>query len=207
MQFKNLFIILIIVASASMTACTTVGGVGAGKNGATSKLDGTSDDFLNDDVIQITQTKRGVQVRLQELLLFESGKANIKRESGKLLDQVAAIIKEKTKKNVAIEGHTDNVGSKQINARLSGERAEAIKAALIARGVDGARLRVAAFDFQQPVADNATEKGRAKNRRVEIFLLDEKIENVGGQSAFGGIFDAAGSIFKGISGFFQGLFN
>lgn len=191
---KLLSIVYVVTISFLLTGCA----------GLTPKpVDNTSEDFLDESAINVSQTERGVEIRIQEMLLFDTGKSTLKPISAKLLDKTASIINDKTKKDVAIEGHTDNVGTKQLNMKLSAERAEAVKNALIARGVDEKRMKVAGFDFQKPIADNKTKSGRAKNRRVEIYLLDEQIEKMGngeGMSAFGGLFDVAGAIFKGITG-------
>jgi outer membrane protein OmpA-like peptidoglycan-associated protein len=69
---------------------------------------------------------------------------------------------------LAIEGHTDNAGSAAANKPLSQQRAQAVVTALTARGIAGARLTAAGFGSEKPIADNATEAGRAKNRRVEL---------------------------------------
>lgn len=70
-------------------------------------------------------------------------------------------------------GYTDNVGSKKYNQRLSENRANAVMNLLISKGVEPARLRIAGYNFENPIADNADERGRALNRRVEIVLIEE----------------------------------
>jgi outer membrane protein OmpA-like peptidoglycan-associated protein len=69
---------------------------------------------------------------------------------------------------IGIEGHTDSVGQPGYNQRLSAERAASVKAWLVGHGIDAARLDTAGFGDGRPVADNATEDGRARNRRVEL---------------------------------------
>jgi outer membrane protein OmpA-like peptidoglycan-associated protein len=71
---------------------------------------------------------------------------------------------------VRIIGHTDSTGSDELNDRLSIQRAEATRNYLAARGVNPQRIMVAGRGEREPVADNSTESGRARNRRVEIFL-------------------------------------
>ena len=67
-----------------------------------------------------------------------------------------------------IQGHTDNVGAAAANLTLSRERAAAVKAALVKAGIDEGRLTTSGFGDTQPVADNSTDEGRARNRRVEL---------------------------------------
>ncbi len=69
---------------------------------------------------------------------------------------------------VSIEGHTDNVGDPAANKKLSSDRANAVMNALIAKGIDKSRLSSVGWGQEKPVADNGTDEGRAKNRRVEI---------------------------------------
>jgi outer membrane protein OmpA-like peptidoglycan-associated protein len=99
---------------------------------------------------------------------FDTGKATIKPESQTIIDQVAQMLTENPTMNISVEGHTDNVGNAAINQTLSENRAAAVKNALIAKGIDKARLSSKGWGQTKPVADNGTEDGKAKNRRVEI---------------------------------------
>jgi outer membrane protein OmpA-like peptidoglycan-associated protein len=99
---------------------------------------------------------------------FETGKAEIKPESQHILDQIVQMMKDNPTLKISIEGHTDNVGSAQSNHNLSENRAKAVMSALIAKGIDKARLSSKGWGQTRPIADNTTEEGRAKNRRVEI---------------------------------------
>ena len=101
-------------------------------------------------------------------ILFDTGKATIKPESAELLDEVAKLLKEDVSLQLLIEGHTDNVGQKATNLELSKRRAAAVQAALVSRGIAAERLMTQGFGDTKPVADNAAEEGRAKNRRVEL---------------------------------------
>jgi outer membrane protein OmpA-like peptidoglycan-associated protein len=69
---------------------------------------------------------------------------------------------------MSLEGHTDNSGTDKANDELSQKRADAAKAYLVSKGIDTDRLSTAGFGSQQPIADNKTAAGKAKNRRVEI---------------------------------------
>jgi outer membrane protein OmpA-like peptidoglycan-associated protein len=99
---------------------------------------------------------------------FDTGKATIKPESDKTLDDAAAVLKAATALKIEVGGHTDNVGTAQSNEKLSAERAQAVMAALVKRGVAANRLTAKGYGQSAPVADNRTEDGRAKNRRVEL---------------------------------------
>ena len=130
-------------------------------------------------VLPIEQSERGVQIFLPNSVLFEVGKSALNtKESGPYLDRVADLLKNKTKNNVSLEGHADSTGSPTLNQSLSEDRARAVAVALTERGVPTERLQTAGFSFNRPVASNATEDGRKLNRRVEVVILDEKVENI-----------------------------
>ena len=99
---------------------------------------------------------------------FDTNKAVIKAESEPLLDQVAAMLKANADLKLSVEGHTDSTGDAKANKTLSEQRAKAVVDALVKRGIAAARLTSAGFGAERPVADNRTEEGRAKNRRVEL---------------------------------------
>ncbi|HEY3348192.1 MAG TPA: OmpA family protein [Thermoanaerobaculia bacterium] len=99
---------------------------------------------------------------------FDTGKATIKPDSARTLDDAAAALKVAAALRVEVAGHTDNVGSPDANLRLSQERAQAVMAALAGRGIKADRLTAKGYGQTTPVADNRTEEGRARNRRVEL---------------------------------------
>jgi outer membrane protein OmpA-like peptidoglycan-associated protein len=106
--------------------------------------------------------------RIALYILFDTGKATIRPESQSIVKQVVEMMKAHPDLKVAVEGHTDNVGSPASNKALSQQRAQSVMAALTAQGIAPARLAAAGFGQERPVADNGTEDGRAKNRRVEL---------------------------------------
>lgn len=129
--------------------------------------------------LQIEQSDRGVQIFLPSTVLFDPGKAEFKQaEAAPYLDRLAKLLIEKTKNKVAVEGHTDNVGNAAGNQKLSEQRAEVIRAALAQRGVPDDRLSALGHSFNRPMASNATDQGKAVNRRVELIILDEKVANI-----------------------------
>ena len=101
---------------------------------------------------------------------FPSGQASLRPEARANLQRVIDFVQSAGAAKVTIEGHTDNRGSANLNQALSQQRAEAVRAALIEEGVDPARLTAVGLGMDQPVADNATSEGRARNRRVEIIV-------------------------------------
>lgn len=130
-------------------------------------------------VLPIQQAERGVEIFLPTAALFEVGQSTLNAtESAPYLDRIAYLVKTKSDKPLALEGHADNTGSADLNQRLSEERAAEVGKALIARGVPEQRLRTAGFAARRPVASNTTEDGRRLNRRVEVVLLDEKLETI-----------------------------
>ncbi len=102
-------------------------------------------------------------------ILFDTGKATLKQESMIEIMKVADYMKKNPTARFEVQGHTDNQGSDKINDPLSQQRAEAIVKALEGLGVDGFNLRAVGKGSHEPVADNKTEAGRAKNRRVEFI--------------------------------------
>lgn len=104
-------------------------------------------------------------------LQFDTGRATLQPGAEPLLAEVLALLKGDPKLRLSIEGHTDNVGDAKANLALSQQRAQAVVAYLVQRGVAAGRLRAVGQGSQVPVADNRTEAGRAKNRRVELVRL------------------------------------
>ena len=101
-------------------------------------------------------------------ILFDTGKATIKPESQPEIDKVAEYMKANPTARFEVQGHTDSQGSDKVNDPLSQERAEAVVKALEAKGVDPFNLRAVGKGSHEPVADNSTDEGRARNRRVEF---------------------------------------
>ncbi|MEZ4404061.1 MAG: OmpA family protein [Kofleriaceae bacterium] len=117
-------------------------------------------------LIVVTKDK----IELKQTVYFDTRKAKIKRVSFPLLEQVAQALADNPTIAVRIEGHTDSQGSNKSNLKLSQQRADAVRAFLVARGVDGDRMVARGFGEDVPIADNRTSGGRAQNRRVEFFI-------------------------------------
>jgi len=108
-----------------------------------------------------------------ENIFFESGSANILPDSEFELDGLAAFLESHPGMRIEIRGHTDNIGSESDNLTLSLDRARAVNDALVARGIGQERMLFAGFGESRPVADNASESGRSKNRRTEFVILQQ----------------------------------
>jgi OOP family OmpA-OmpF porin len=101
-------------------------------------------------------------------ITFATGQATITPQSDQVLGDVLAVLYADQTLKLRIEGHTDNVGDKAANQKLSEARARAVVAWLTGKGVDATRLAAAGLGDAQPVADNKTDDGRARNRRVVL---------------------------------------
>ena len=99
---------------------------------------------------------------------FDTGKATLQPDSEQVLGEIAKLLTASPALKLRVEGHTDNQGNAAANQSLSEKRAQAVVAWLDSHGVNASRLSAEGFGQTKPVADNATEDGRAKNRRVEL---------------------------------------
>ncbi|MFW5819730.1 MAG: OmpA family protein [Bacteroidota bacterium] len=127
-----------------------------------------SDPFIKD--VPLKPIKPGEKVVLNNVF-FNFDKATIRDESEVELKKTYEFLSENPSLRVKIGGHTDNIGSAEYNDDLSRRRAKAVVDYLIKKGVDPARLEYEGFGASQPIADNSTEKGRAKNRRTELEII------------------------------------
>ena len=110
---------------------------------------------------------------LNDAMLFASGSAVLKKGSGKVLDKLAPELK-KAQGIFTVQGHTDSIGSEASNMKLSQKRAEAVKAALVKRGIDAKRIRAKGYAATRPVVKDAkTAADHQKNRRVTIVFMDD----------------------------------
>lgn len=101
-------------------------------------------------------------------LLFDTGKATLKPESQEQLKNIAEILKAYPKVTLKLGGYTDNTGDPKANVTLSQQRADTVMAELVKLGVAASRLKAEGYGQEHPVADNSTEEGRAKNRRIDL---------------------------------------
>lgn len=126
------------------------------------------DDFPKEEMIVIEET----QPIVLEGVVFASGKAEIKPESEEILTKALNTLIAYPKITIRIEGYTDNTGSLALNMKLSQARAEAVKDWLVEHGIDPSRLEAVGLGPNNPIADNSTKEGRAKNRRIEFERTD-----------------------------------
>lgn len=123
--------------------------------------------------VQVSQTADNrLKLDIPSDISFDTNRADIKPNFRPILDKFAASLVENPSTFVTIVGHTDNTGSDSINDPLSVERAARTRDYLVTRGVAAARFTVEGRGSHEPVASNNSEAGRAKNRRVEIFVAE-----------------------------------
>lgn len=99
---------------------------------------------------------------------FDTNKWDIKSDAQPTLAEVAKMLKANPALQISVEGHTDNVGPASANKTLSENRAKSVMSALVSQGIGAPRLTAKGFGQESPIADNRSEDGRAKNRRVEL---------------------------------------
>lgn len=104
-------------------------------------------------------------------LQYDLGKATIRPSSIKQLQELLEYLQWKNDEKIEIAGHTDNTGKDEDNLKLSQQRAEAVKAWLVGKGIASVRVIAKGYGATQPVADNSTEAGRQQNRRTEVHIL------------------------------------
>jgi outer membrane protein OmpA-like peptidoglycan-associated protein len=119
-----------------------------------------------------TMTTRGLQLSL-DAVFFDVDQATLRSSGLRKLDEFINPIRQDSSHLVYVEGHTDNTGEATYNQRLSERRAQAVKEALIAKGITPNRLVAKGYGETHPIASNTTKKGRQQNRRVEIVISKE----------------------------------
>jgi len=121
------------------------------------------------DQLKAKPTPRGLVLTLGDVL-FDTGKAQLNPGSQRKMDQLAQFLTEHAERRVQIDGFTDNVGSEAYNDDLSRRRADAVKSALTARGIDPSRIGTEGYGKAYAVASNDNSGGRQLNRRVEVVI-------------------------------------
>ena len=121
------------------------------------------------EALKAKQTDRGIVLTLGDVL-FETGRAELSSGAAMKLDRLAQFLGEHQDRRVQVEGFTDSIGSDSYNQDLSQRRADAVKAALIGRGIDPSRISTEGYGKAYPVASNNEASGRQLNRRVEVVI-------------------------------------
>lgn len=121
--------------------------------------------------VDVSQTEDNrLRLNIPSDISFDTNRAYIKPNFQPILDQFSRSLQENPSTRVTIVGHTDTTGSDRINDPLSINRASATRSYLASRGVDSGRIMIDGRGSREQIADNSTEAGRARNRRVEIFV-------------------------------------
>jgi chemotaxis protein MotB len=128
--------------------------------------------------VTISELRGRLTVNMVDAILFDSGKAEVKKGGIAVLKKVVSTLQDVTDKEIRVEGYTDNVPISgalvkkyPTNWELSAARAINVARYLQEQGIDPSRLSAVAYGEYKPVGDNATPEGRAKNRRIEIVLV------------------------------------
>jgi outer membrane protein OmpA-like peptidoglycan-associated protein len=142
-------------------------------DGVSDKDDACPDEpgtIANKGCPEVTEEIRQQLNAFAKVILFDTGKSTIKKESDQTLNDIASIMQKFPNAKFTIEGHTDSTGSAKLNKTLSESRALAVKEYLISKGVNEFRVSAIGYGSERPIASNNTKAGRAENRRVEISL-------------------------------------
>jgi peptidoglycan-associated lipoprotein len=121
-------------------------------------------------ILKKSSSKPGV---FDKIVLFDFSESKIKADQIPIINEIIKHLQANLKDRVEVAGHTDNIDSKDFNVKLSQKRADVIKEYLVSKGIDEKRVETKALWYSQPLADNTTEEGRAKNRRVTFKKLDK----------------------------------
>lgn len=119
--------------------------------------------------LEAKQTDRGLVLTLGDVL-FDSGRAELKAGASRTVDRLGTFMRDHPERSLEIEGYTDSIGGDALNLALSQRRADAVRAALVSRGIEGSRITTNGMGKASPVASNDTAEGRQRNRRVEIVI-------------------------------------
>ncbi|AZQ58077.1 OmpA family protein [Maribacter sp. MJ134] len=122
---------------------------------------------------EVKRVGEGINVTFNEDagVYFDTNKSSVKGTSATTLDKLAGIFNEYPNSNILVEGHTDSAGAEDYNMNLSKQRAESVTNYLVAKGISASRFSTKWYGELQPVGDNATSDGKAKNRRVELAIV------------------------------------
>jgi outer membrane protein OmpA-like peptidoglycan-associated protein len=160
-----------VIGGALGSSMTRTSSVGARNGALLGALGGAIAGSQFNKLIGMTEQPDGsVRLNIPGSVMFKSGSADISPEFAATLISVAGTVRTYCGLTATVVGHTDNAGSAELNQRLSNERAQSVVAYLARQGVAADRLRAEGRGMGEPIASNATESGRAQNRRVEVTV-------------------------------------
>ena len=119
-------------------------------------------------------TDRGIVLTIGDVL-FATGKSDLNASAQMSMDKLAEFLQKNQNRNLLVEGHTDSVGSDELNQGLSEKRAASVKSALVKRGITSERIATIGYGKKYPLASNDTASGKQQNRRVEAIILNEGV--------------------------------
>lgn len=126
---------------------------------------------------EVERVGEGIKVTFDSGILFQTNSSQLQPNAQAEIRKLAETLKKYPDTNILIEGHTDNTGGRDLNQRLSEQRAESVASYAAAQGVARSRMQTKGYAFDQPVADNSTAEGRQQNRRVEVAIFaNEKMK-------------------------------
>ncbi len=128
---------------------------------------------FNSEEAEVYKQGNKLVIRLKGLA-FTSAKADITEKNRPILEKVDRVLASFGTSNVMVEGHTDSVGGKAVNQKVSTQRAEAVKEYLATKIDESGNIQAVGYDYQKPLATNKTPQGRAQNRRVDIVITPER---------------------------------
>lgn len=144
--------------------------IGGGAGYYMDKQESTLREKLRNSGISVSRNNNQITLNMPGNITFKSNQSDINSNFYDTLNSVVIIFKEFDKTNIAVEGHTDSIGSDQYNNDLSRKRAQSVASYFSSQGVSQYRLKSIGYGESNPIADNNTNYGRAANRRVEIKL-------------------------------------
>lgn len=139
----------------------------------TKKRENDAQDALADLAV-VENEDRGIVITFRDSILFAPEQATLLPSSHPLMNKIAIALLVTKDRDLIVEGHTDSKGTANSNIDLSRHRAEAVRTYLIAQGYPAARIRACGIGQDHPVATNASSRGRAENRRIEIIVNFDK---------------------------------
>jgi outer membrane protein OmpA-like peptidoglycan-associated protein len=123
---------------------------------------------------KVERIGEGIRITFESGILFDVNSYTLKEDAKTNIKELARVLQKYDDTNVLIEGHTDASGSDELNQKLSEQRADAVADYAKSLGISGMRMAVKGYGEKQPVADNETDEGKQKNRRVEIGIIANK---------------------------------